>query len=332
MTMPGRKPAPPRLSHAFSSVSMDTGVNIQIVTSRPRGVVEKDVQRALAWFETVERTCTRFDPNSEVMQLLDRVGERVAVSTLLFEAVAFALDLAEQTNGAFDPTIGAHMEQLGFNTNYRTGDVIRTPVDARAGSYRDVAVDRGRRTILLRRPLVLDLNAVAKGLAIDLAARELGDYASVCLEAGGDLFVRGHNLDGQAWRVGIQHPRAEGLMVETLQLSNTSVCTSGDYERRGHIVDARSRGAPRSPSPTSSEARGEAHATDTLRSSDAQAPSPANAHAQNELASVTVLAPTAMAADGLSTAAMVLGRQQGAHFLEQQGVRGVLVTPDGSVS
>jgi thiamine biosynthesis lipoprotein len=300
---------------------MDTGVNIQVVTSRPRGVVERDVQRALAWFETVERVCTRFDPNSEVMQLLDRVGEPVTVSTLLFEAVAFALDLADQTSGAFDPTIGAHMEQLGFNINYRTGEVIQTPVDARSGSYRDVVLDRGRRTILLQRPLVLDLNAVAKGLAIDLAVRELGDYQSVCVEAGGDVYVAGHNLAGQAWRVGIQHPRADGLMLETLELSDTAVCSSGDYERRGHIVDARSRGSLRQP-------RAAGHEQHPKRAR-AQKPSPSTA--RSELASVTVLAPTAMAADGLSTAAMVLGYDRGIQLLERQGVRGLLVAPDGRV-
>ena len=108
--MATRRPAPPRTSHAFTSVAMDTGINIQIVTTRARDQVEKDVQRALAWFDTVERICTRFDPSSEVMQLLERAGEPVKVSTLLFEAVAFAVDLARQTAGAFDPTIGAHID------------------------------------------------------------------------------------------------------------------------------------------------------------------------------------------------------------------------------
>jgi thiamine biosynthesis lipoprotein len=291
-----RRPVPPRISHAFSSISMDTGVNIQIVTNRARDLVEKDVQRALAWFDTVERICTRFDPNSEVMQLLQHIGEGVEVSTLLFEAVAFAMDLAQQSEGAFDPTIGAHMQQLGFDTNYRTGEVVHTPIDAEVGSYRDVVLDRDRRTILLRRPLVLDLNAVAKGLAIDLAAHELGEYANSYVEAGGDLYVRGHSLAGETWHVGIQHPRAEGLLVETLHLRDTAACTSGDYERRGHIVDARS-----------------------LRR-------------QTDLASVTVVAPTAMAADGLSTAALVLGREKGSRFLADQGVGGVLVATDGSLS
>jgi thiamine biosynthesis lipoprotein len=229
------------------------------------------------------------------MHLLDRVGEAVAVSTLLFEAAAFALDLAEQSDGAFDPTIGAHMEQLGFNTNYRTGAVVQTPIRADAVSYRDVKLDRRQRTVVLRRPVILDLNAVAKGLAIDLAARELQDYADMCVEAGGDVYVRGRNAAGDAWRIGIQHPRSEGLLVDTLNVTDTAVCTSGDYERSGHIVDARSH------------------------------------RASPDLASVTVVAPTAMAADGLSTAAMVLGRAGGSAFLTRQGVGAVLVAPDGAL-
>jgi thiamine biosynthesis lipoprotein len=228
------------------------------------------------------------------------VGQPVRVSTLLFEVASFAMDLAAQTEGAFDPTIGASLEQLGFNTNYKTGELIQTPVDA-AVSFRDVRIDRRARTVELRRPLILDLNAVAKGLAIDLAARELGAFPDVCVEAGGDLYVHGHNLAGTDWQIGIQHPRADGLLARTLDVTDAAVCTSGDYERRagagageGHILDARTR------------------------------------RPVSELASVTVIAPTAMAADGLSTAAMVLGRQRGTELLEQQGVSGLLIAADGT--
>jgi FAD:protein FMN transferase len=282
---------------------MDTGVNIQVIADQSREAIEPAVARALAWFDTVERICTRFDRASEVMQLLDRVGTPVRVTTLLFEVIAFAMDLARQTDGAFDPTIGARLEQIGFNTNYRTGEAIHTDVDADTVSYRDVKLDRRAHTVVLRRPLILDLNAVSKGLAIDLAARELQRYPNVCVEAGGDLYVRGRNPVGDAWQIGIQHPRAEGVLARTLHLTDTAVCTSGDYERRAgegvgdsHILDARTR------------------------------------RPVTDLASVTVIAPTAMAADGLSTAAMVLGRERGMQFLDTQGVSGLLIAPDGTSS
>jgi thiamine biosynthesis lipoprotein len=289
-------------AHEFATVSMDTWVNVQVVSSQPREVVETAVQRAFGWFERVERHCSRFDQNSEVMQLLGTVGQPVQVSPLLFEATSFALELAEQTAGAFDPTLGATLEQMGFNVNYKTLRTIRSEV-ATDVSFSDVRLDRRRRTILLRRPVVLDLNAVVKGLAIDLAVQELGDFPDVCIEAGGDVYVRGRNASGELWQVGIQHPRAAGLLARTLRLTNAAVCTAGDYERRspdatgaGHILDGRTR------------------------------------QPVTDLASVTVVAPTAMAADGLSTAAMVLGQSCGLRFLEEQGVGGVLVSPDGAIS
>jgi thiamine biosynthesis lipoprotein len=284
----------PPLVHELAGVSMDTLVNLQIVSAEPRDRVLPHAQRALAWFDTVERICTRFDPTSEVMQLLEHVGEPVKVSTLLLEVAAFALELAEQTDGAFDPTIGATLEQRGYATNYRTGEVVHSHIEPGSGTFRDVQLDRAAGTLTLRRPLVLDLNAVAKGLAIDLAAHELGAFPDVCIEAGGDLFARGHNPSGEPWHVGIQHPRAEGLLARTLRTSNAAVCTSGDYERGQHVLDARTRQPVR------------------------------------DLASVTVIAPTAMAADGLSTAAMVLGRQRGLAFLERQGVDGLLLAADGT--
>src|SRR5207302_6966982 len=151
----------PRLEHSFVSVSMDTDVHVQVISDAPCEAIDPAVQRALAWFDTVERICTRFDRNSEVMQLLDRVGTPVRVSTLLFQVVDFALQLAEQTDGAFDPTIGDSLEQLGFNVNYRTGEAIDSRLDARSASFRDVQLDSEKQTILLKRPLVLDLNAVA---------------------------------------------------------------------------------------------------------------------------------------------------------------------------
>jgi thiamine biosynthesis lipoprotein len=140
------------VAHAFATISMDTGVNIQVLSDEPRDRVELAVGRALAWFDTVERICTRFDRTSEVMQLVDQMGRPVHVSTLLFEVVAFAMQLAEQTEGAFDPTVGARLEQIGFDTNYKTGEAIHTPVDA-AVSFRDVKLDRRARTVELRRPV-----------------------------------------------------------------------------------------------------------------------------------------------------------------------------------
>lgn len=292
------------MSESFvrSSALMGTVITIEVIGHGGGGQGHLDrefaVDRAFDWFRTVEACCSRFDGESEVRRLSARAGEPVVASDMLFEAVRFALAVAEESGGAFDPTVGLHMEERGFDREHRTGRVVRTPlVPARPVSWRDVAVDHARKTVTLACPLLLDLGAVAKGLAIDMAARELAPFADFAVDAGGDVFVSGHNAEGAPWSVGIRHPRDERALIGTLRVSGVAVCTSGDYERRsprdgaGHILDPRAGGP------------------------------------STGVASVTVLAPSAMVADALGTAAFVLGPEKGIAFLERQGVDGLMVTP-----
>ena len=281
---------------------MGTVVTIQVVGHGENAARREEraevVARAAAWFDIVEKCCSRFDPASELRLLTAKSGEPVRVSPMLFEAIRFALAVAEESGGAFDPTVGAVMEGRGFDVNYQTG--LSSPsgsADAAGASWRDVLLDDAAMTVTLRKPLVLDLGAVAKGLAVDVAARVLAPFGDFAVDAGGDLYLGGHNADGAPWAVGIRHPREDAL-IDTLHVSNLAVCTSGDYERRSatdrrvhHIMDART---------------GESAA---------------------DLASVTVVAPSAMVADALATAAFALGPRDGLQFLDRQGVRGLLVTP-----
>jgi FAD:protein FMN transferase len=264
-------------------------------------VREEAVERAFAWFDRVEECCTRFDSGSEVMQLAAQVGVPVPVSTLLYEAVQFALAVAEESGGAFDPTVGYAMETRGFNREYRSGREIRTALDCgrsaldggRPVSYWDVRLDPEHKTITLLRPLIIDLGAVAKGLAVDLAARELFSFENFAINAGGDLYLGGRNPESEPWSIGIRHPRSDAELVEVVRVSNRAVCTSGDYEKRSadgghHILDPR----------TGASANG--------------------------VASVTVIAPTAMLADALATAAFVLGPAEGIRLFDRLGVNGLI--------
>ena len=165
--------------YRHTSTVMGTVVTIEVVGSfddaEAAGQCRTAVAEAFEWFQRVETTCTRFDPDSELMRLTARIGEPTEVSPMLFEAVQFARAVAEDTGGAFDPTVGRVMEARGFNREHRTGREVHTPIAGTDGlvSYRDIELDGRSRTIALRRPLILDLGAVAKGMAIDMAAREL---------------------------------------------------------------------------------------------------------------------------------------------------------------
>ena len=270
---------------------MGTFVTIDVV--RSSSGVDPAIDRAFGWFHEIEARCTRFSPQSELMQLRARAGVPVPASAILYEAVRFALMVADETRGAFDPTVGHRMEARGFNREHRTGEIVHTAVTPRDDiSYRDIELDPDRQTILLRHPLTLDLGAVAKGLAVDAAARELEPFQDFAIDAGGDLYLGGSNPRGAPWSVGIRHPRQEQQLIDSLCVSNQAVCTSGDYERRAHILDPR-----------------------THRTSDT-------------VASATVVASSAMLADALATAAFVLGPEEGIQLLTRLGVEGLIVTPD----
>jgi FAD:protein FMN transferase len=262
--------------------AMGTVVSIEV------DAPEAAVTQAFEWFRQVEAACSRFDASSELRQL--PVGVPTAASPILFEALSFALQVARETRGAFDPTLGNRLAARGYNRHYATRAVSQAPGEDGA-SYRDVLLDTEHRTILLRRPLTLDLGAVAKGLAVDAAAQQLLPYRDFCIDAGGDIYLGGHNPRGGSWRVGIRHPRNRDELIDRLQVSDCAVCTSGDYERGGHILDPRDESQ------------------------------------QPRVASATVVAPNAMLADALATAAFVLGPEEGIALLDRMGVQGLLITP-----
>jgi thiamine biosynthesis lipoprotein len=214
--------------------------------------------------------------------------------------VRFSLNVAHASGGIFDPTVGARQAKRGFNRNYATGQHVQAPPSDETASYRDVILDERAQTIELRKPLMLDLGAVAKGLAVDLAARQLMDLGSFAVNAGGDIYASGLNELGQPWRVGIEHPRADGLIC-TIALRGTSVCTSGDYER-----------------PAADP--GEHHLLD-----------PRSGHSPRGAISCSVVAPSAMVADALSTAAFIAGPEAGLRLLKEQDVDGLVVSPDLSM-
>src|SRR5689334_4474335 len=85
---------------------------------------ESSAMRALDWFERVERTCSRFDPESELNSLTQHPGEAIRVSDVLFETVRFAVAVAEESGGAFDPTVGRALAAAGFNREHRTGQMV----------------------------------------------------------------------------------------------------------------------------------------------------------------------------------------------------------------
>ncbi|ULT57669.1 FAD:protein FMN transferase [Neobacillus drentensis] len=277
---------------------MDTFVDIQVVAKGAKEEAEVRIERAFNAFYKVEQACSRFTSSSEIMQASRTVGTPIKISPFLFKPLHFAIEMARLTDGLFDPTVGKAMEQQGFNRHYLTGGLTESP-SAASVSYQDIILNEQTSTLTLKKPLVIDLGAVAKGFAIDLASHELEDFEGFVVNAGGDLYAGGLNEHGQSWKVGIQHPYQKGQVIDTIEISNEAICTSGSYERRypaksdfHHLMNPKTNQSP------------------------------------NEWISASIIAPFAMMADAFSTASFLYGRDKAKGFIEETNLKGMLVTPE----
>lgn len=256
------------------------------------------VQEALGWIEAVEAACSRFDPQSEVVSLWRRPGEWMPISAVLAGALDMALRLAVMTGGAFDPSIGARLTRRDPRGHQYTGERLAV-ADTPPASFRDIELDLDCRWVRLRLPLLLDLGALAKGLAVDLAARALGPAGPCVVDAGGDVYLVGRPARGR-WRVGIAGG-ADRLLGTIGCIGASAVCTSGPWFGAvggggHHLLDAR-----------------------THRSA-------------NRARSATAIASSAMVADGAATAAFILGPRDGVALLSALGIEGLVQASDGNLA
>ncbi len=105
---------------------MGTVVSITVVSDQMNSEVDTKIAKSFEAFKVVEKICSRFTPESELVKLSNTLHTPTKVSDLLFEAIRFAWHIADITKGAFDPTLGRKLEEIGFNQNYLTGQIIKS--------------------------------------------------------------------------------------------------------------------------------------------------------------------------------------------------------------
>ena len=256
----------------------------------------------IALVERVDRAASRFRADSALSLANRAAGRPVAVPKLLVDLVAAALDAAQQTDGAVDPTVGRSLAALGYDR-----DIADVPCDGRsvkpvaAGGWRAVRLDREVGLLTVPRGCTLDLGASAKAYVADHAAHALAARydTAVLVELGGDIAVAGSAPEG--WCVEVaEREGADGQLVLLRHGGLTTSTTAVRRWRRGgseisHIVD------PRSGLPVAGPWR-----------------------------TVSVHAPCALAANVASTAALVLG-DVALPWLEARNLSARLVARDDSI-
>jgi thiamine biosynthesis lipoprotein len=284
--------SPARLQR-FEYFKIAMGTKIRIVLYSPEE--ERARAAARAAFDRVQELdemMTDYNSESELMRLC-RSDSETRVSADLFRVLELAVELARQTGGAFDPSIGPAVRLWREARRERKlpGDAELAKAMTRVG-FRHIVLSPSRRTVRLAQPgMRLDLGGIAKGYAADQALQVLSKmgHPAALVAAGGDIRV-GEPPPGDAgWRVEIQSPpaRPEGPLSRVI-VRDCGISTSGDAEqfleiegvRFSHVVDPRTGVGVRNS------------------------------------ATATVIAPTAAASDALATALCILDPLEGIRLAE----------------
>ena len=248
--------------------------------------------------EELESYFSTTKPESDVYKInhTDSVFEIPHEETA--ELALYALEMAEKTDGALNPSIYPLVKAWGFTTgSYRIpseNEILELlPLtDFRKIKIEEIASPETQKKFEISKPAgaMIDFGAVAKGFASDEAVKILKSYGieSAVLDLGGNIVAFGEKPDGTEWNVGIKNPWDSGNPVAGLKVKNQCVVTSGGYERFFigddgkkyiHIFDGKT-GRP----------------------------------VENELESVSVVSRSGIYADSLSTSLFVMGTEKSVDF------------------
>lgn len=295
---------------SLAGATMGTSYSVKI-THLPKNV---DVRSLRAEFgrllETVNEQMSNWRADSEIS--LFNAGTSSSwmnISPDTRTVVDEALRVSRVSGGAFDPTIGPLVDLWGFgpgSTDRRIAPRDRIGPALKRIGFQHIRIGKSALAIAKDRSGVeIDLSGIAKGFGVDKLAEHLEaigiqDYL---VEIGGELRARGFSILRRPWRIGVERPTAGRRAIQRIVgLDRGAIATSGNYRRffdsgglrYSHIIDPRS-GAP----------------------------------VEHDLASVTVVAPSTMQADALSTALMVLGPEAGYRLAKRENLAALFIVKDG---
>jgi len=280
------------------------GATVRLTVFHPeRKAAEKALEEAFTKLEHIESVMSLYRPGSEISRL-NAAGQLEKADPELIEVLRHAEFLSRSTAGAFDITVQslwkAYAGAEAVNST-PTPEALRTAL-SKTGWER-VKVN-GLAVRLEGDGTQITLNGIAQGFAADRIADILRKHGigSALIDTG-EINSIGHHAVKPDWTVGIRHPRARDAYLDLARLNGRCLATSGDYETRfgqdfenHHLIDPRTGRSPKA------------------------------------LSSLTIAAPTAMEADGWSTALFMMEPASAMKRIEElSSIDGLLVTKEGKV-
>ena len=292
----------------------DTVIQITLYDTEDDSVLDDCFDLA----EKYENLFSATKEGTDVWNINHANGKTVTVSEETVALLVKSVDYANTTEGRIDPTIHPVSALWDFGSEGKAHVPEETEIKEALShvSYDNIRFGVGPseetgesvyNTVTLQDPeAAIDLGFIAKGYIADKMKEYLLSQGieSACISLGGNVLTIGEKPDGSPFRIGIQEPFApEGTTLDTVEVRDTSVVTSGIYERYFYEGDTLYH-----------------HVLNTATGYPVD----------NELAGVTIICESSIKADALSTACLCLGLEEGRRYLDaEKDVAYLLITKDG---
>lgn len=268
------------------------------------------LEKAVLEIQRIEQLLSTYRPDSQTNQINEMAGiSPVIVDAEVFELIQRAQRISDLTQGAFDLTYGS-MDKSFWNFDQKMTQ-LPSPELAKKSvqliDYQQVELDIHNKSVFLKKKgMRLGFGGIGKGYAADRAKALLVTlgFQHGLVNASGDLCAWGNKENGKLWSIGVVHPDQSDQIIAHFDLKNSSVATSGNYEKFV-VIDGKKY----------------SHTID-----------PNTGYPIQGIKSVTVFAPFAELADALTTPIAVMGVSIGLDLINQiPGLGCVVIDDDNQV-
>lgn len=253
------------------------------------------IDEAIEEVKRIEKILTTYNEESQTNQINAMAGiAPVQVDQEVYDLIERSLRISALTQGAFDITYGSMDKSLwNFDKNMTSlPDEATAKAMVRLINYRNVLLNKENHTVFLKeKGTRIGFGGIGKGYAADRAkvVMQKAGVVNGIVNAAGDLTVWGKQPSGEAWTIGIADPDKKQLPFASIQLSDTSVATSGNYEKFVMI-----------------DGQKYSHTID-----------PKTGYPVHGIKSVTIICSSAEIADAMATPVMVMGIKAGLNLINQ---------------
>lgn len=215
---------------------MGNRFEISVVSDDENWAFEQ-IDKAIAEIQRIEKLLTTFDENSQTNLINKNAGiQPVEVDKEVFDIIVRSNRISDLTQGAFDISYGSIDKSLwNFDKNMialPSTETARKMV--RLINYKNIILDPNQQTVFLKnKGMRIGFGGIGKGYAAEQAKKVMQENGveNGIVNASGDLTVWGFQPNGKPWTIGIANPNQANEYFSSIELTNTSIATSGNYEK-----------------------------------------------------------------------------------------------------